>query len=70
MGGQINETVERRNFHGRSQQQGESLDDFLVSLRDLAKTCSDACSQKNIRDQIVVGLLDGDIVETLLREKT
>ena len=34
--GQINESVERRNFRQHSQQLGESFDDFLVSLRELA----------------------------------
>ena len=67
--GQINESVEHRNFRSRTQQQGESFDDFFVSLRELAKTCqvcSDACCQKNIRDQVIEGLLDGDTVENLL----
>ena len=70
--GQINESVERRNFRRRVQQEGETFDDFLVSLRELAKTCSfcsDQCTQKNIRDQIIAGLVDGDIVEDLLKEK-
>ena len=43
-----------------------------MSLRELAKTCnfcSDQCTQKNIRDQIIKGLLDGDTVEDLLKEK-
>ena len=70
--GQLNESVERRAFRRRTQQSGESFDDFLVSLRELAKTCnfcSDACMQKSWRDQIIEGLMDGDIVETLLREQ-
>ena len=69
--GHINETVERRNFRRRFQQSGESFDDYLISLRELAKTCkfcSDACMQKNIRDQIIEGLRDGDTVESLLQE--
>ena len=74
--GQINESVERRNFRRRVQQEGETFDDFLVSLRELAKTCSfwsEECTQKNLRDQIIAGLLDGDIVdiiEDLLEEKS
>ena len=71
--GQINESVERRTFRRRVQQPGESFDDFLVSLRELAKTCqfcSDQCTQKNIRDQIIEGLLEGDTVENLLKEKS
>ena len=70
--GQLNESVERRNFRRRAQQPGETVDDFLVSLRELAKTCnfcSDECLQKNIRDQIIEGLLDGDTVEDLLQAK-
>ena len=31
--------------------------------------CSDACTQKSLCDQIIEGLLDGDIVEHLLQEK-
>ena len=69
--GHINETVERRNFRQRYQHPGEPFDDFLVSLRDLVKTCnfcSDACVQKSLRDQIIEGLLDGDTIEALLQE--
>ena len=69
--GHVNKTVERRNFRRRTQQTGESFDDFLVSLRELVKTCnfcSDACTQKNIRDQIIEGLLHDDTVEDLLQE--
>lgn len=58
--GHVNESVERRTFHRRIQQPGEP---FLDSLWELAKTCkfcSDNCTQKNIRDQIIKGLLDGD----------
>ena len=72
MEGQVNESVERRNFRRRSQQTGESFDDFLVALRELAKTCkfwSEECTRKNIRDQIIEGLLDGDSTEDLLKEK-
>ena len=70
--GKINESVERRAFRSRVQQEGETFDDFLVFLRELAKTCAfcnDACTQKNICDQIIAGLADGEAVETLLKEK-
>ena len=70
--GHINESVECRNFRQRVQQPGESFDDFLVALRELAKTCkfcSDQCTMKSIRDQIIEGLTDGDTVEDLLKEK-
>ena len=68
--GQVNESVERRNFRQRQQQPGESFDDFLVALRELAKTCkfcSEECTKKNIRDQVIEGLLDGNTTEELLR---
>lgn len=64
--------MERRNFRRRVQQEGEIFDDFLVSLRKLAKTCNfcnKACANKNLRDQIIAGLVDGDAVEDLLKEK-
>ena len=53
MDGHINETMERHKFRHRTQQQGETFDDYLILLRELAKTCkfcSDACMQKSIRD--------------------
>ncbi len=61
--GQINETIERRNLRQRHQLTGETFDDFLVSLRDLAKTCNfcnNECLKRAIRDQIIEGLQDGD----------
>ena len=70
--GQLNESVERRTFRRRTQSPGESFDDFLVSLRELAKTCNfcnAGCSEKNLRDQIIEGLENGDTVEDLLKER-
>ena len=70
--GHINESVERRNFRRRSQQPGETFDYFVLALLELVKTCnvcSNDCTRKNIRDQIIEGILDGDTVEDLLQEK-
>ena len=70
--GLVNETVERRNFRRRTQQEGESFDDFLVALRELAKTCnfySNECVQKAIRDQIIEGLQDGEFIQELLQAR-
>ena len=70
--GHINESVERRHFRRRIQQPGESFDDFLLAFRELAKTCNfytNECIQKNIRDQLIEGILDGDTVENLLQIK-
>ena len=69
--GHLNETVKRRNFHLRKQQPGESFDNFLISLWELAKICSfcsEMCMEKNIRDQVIEGVYDGDTVEDLLQE--
>ena len=70
--GDINESVKQGNFQRRTQQPGESFDDFLLTLLELVKTCnfcSDACTHKNIRDQIIEGILNGDTVEDLLQQK-
>jgi len=68
--GHINETVERRNLCHCVQQLGESFDDFLIVLRELAKTCkfcSDVCMQKGFRDQIIDCLSDRNTIEELLQ---
>ena len=70
--GHINESVERHNFRRCVQQSGEAFDDFLVALHELVKTrnfCSSACMEKSIRDQIIEGILDGDIIEHFLQQQ-
>jgi len=70
--GHINESMERCRLQCRVQQPGESFDDYLVSLWELAKICnfcSEECSQKSIHDQIIEGLLDGDTIEELLKQQ-
>jgi len=60
------------DFHHRSLQPSKSFNGYLFSLIELVKIynfCSDACTQKTLRDQIIKGLLNGDIVEHLLQEK-
>ena len=42
--GHVNETVERRNFHRRVQQQGEPFNNLLIALQELVKLIS--CAQK------------------------
>ena len=70
--GTVNETVERKAFCKGRQQKGELLNDFLVSLRDLVRTCnycSEECTNKAIQDQIIQGISEGDTVKQLLREQ-
>ena len=43
------------------------FDDFLVSLCELA-TCNNDCLQKALRDQIIEGLLDGEIIRAFTSE--
>ena len=69
--GHRNESMEQHTLRRRIQQPGETFDDYLVALRELAKTChfcSEECAQKNIRDHITKGINDGDTVEHLLRQ--
>ena len=70
--GWINKTIERRNFRQRKLQSGESFDDYLMSLCELAKTCNfcnNECMQKALRDQIIEGLHDGGTIQELLQSK-
>ena len=68
--GRVNVTMENRNFRKRCQEKNEAFDDFLVSLRQLATTCefcNDNCRNRAIRDQIVEGHNDQDVVKQLLQ---
>ena len=45
-----------------------TFDDYLVSLRELAKTCNfNNCLQSNLRDQLVGGIIDPYTVRDLLK---
>ena len=64
--------MEQCAFRSRVQQEGETFDDFLVSLHKLTKTCNfcnNACTPENIHDQVISGLADGEGMEYLLKEK-
>ena len=53
------------------QQPGECFEHFLVCLHELGKMCNfyfADCTQRNIRDQIIEGLLDADTIKQLLKE--
>ena len=48
------------------------FDDFLIALCELIKTCkfcSDICTKKSLRDQIIEGLRDPETIEDLLKER-
>lgn len=61
--------VERFNFHSRTQHEGESVSDFLASLRKLAATCGfGQFLDEALRDRFVVGLRNQLIQQRLLQE--
>lgn len=68
--GQSNVVHQRRNFNLRHQDEGEMFDAFLSDLLELAKTCEFCvvCQDSLIRDRIIIGLRDGDIIDKLLEE--
>ena len=70
--GHINETMECHKFHRRTQQQGETFDDYLISLRELAKTCkfcSDACMQKVSETKSLRACMMGILWKTFYRSQ-
>ena len=71
MKGHTNIVVEHRNFLCRQQQLGERFDDFLTALRDLSRNCSfcSPCRETLLRDRIVIGTHDTEVVQRLLAEK-
>lgn len=64
------EIVENYKFHMRRQEEGESVDDYLIGLRKLAKNCGfgDYLS-KALRNQLVFGLRNKVAQNQCLRKK-
>ena len=70
--GQVNKRAERHKFHQRTQNQGESIADFVVSLRTLAATCqfpTEEIKEDLIVDQMIEGCHDQEVVKELLKKK-
>ena len=66
---QKNLTFERHIFNTRSQQQGESIDQYVTDLRKISSDCEFADLRDGlIRDRIVCGVRDDGIRARLLRE--
>lgn len=60
---------ERAKFYGRKQQVGESVEEFLRSLHQLAATCEFADKEEEaIRDRLVIGLHDTEVSQKLQLE--
>ena len=69
--GETNEIFERYKFNSRQQQNGESVDSYLNSLKILRKTCNfcDCMKDSLIRDRLVLGVLDERIRKRLFQER-
>ncbi|KAK3892407.1 hypothetical protein Pcinc_003741 [Petrolisthes cinctipes] len=68
---QRNIIVDRRDFYLRVQEAGESFDDFLCSLKEIANFCEfcDKCVDSQLRDRIVVGTSDELALKRMLENK-
>jgi hypothetical protein len=60
-----NVIYERSRLQQRRQQQGETVEEFYRSLKELARHCSYKDEDDQIRDRLVVGLLDSRLKEKL-----
>ena len=60
---------ERACFHRRSQPQWESVEAFVRHLYEIAEYCDFGIAKdEHIRDRIVIGILDGKVLQKLQLE--
>ena len=66
--GQTQEFFERFQFNRRNQESGESIDEYVSVLRNMAKACGfcDCMCELLIMDRILLGILDDKTREELL----
>lgn len=66
--GQTQEFFERFQFNRRSQESGESIDEYVSILRNMAKTCGfcDCMRELLIMDRLLLGITDDKTREELL----
>ena len=61
-----NVIYERARFNQRNEQSGQSSEEFIMALYNLAESCEyDALKEKMIRDWLVVGIRDLALSEKL-----
>ncbi|XP_049521582.1 uncharacterized protein LOC125944700 [Dermacentor silvarum] len=66
-----NIVYESANFHRRKQEPGESADNYVTALHELADRCEFAeFRDRMIRDRFMVGLEDAQLSETLQMDAT
>lgn len=56
---------ERAKFHMRIQKEGESVEVFVRTLYEIAEHCDFADKNEEIRDRLVIGILDKELSEKL-----
>lgn len=62
----VNIIHERARFYLRAQKQGESAEEYIRTLYELAETCRfGTVKLENIRDKLVIGILDKELSEKL-----
>ena len=63
--------VARYEFDNRSRQVGESVSDYVATLKHLASECkfSDVARAERLRDRLVSGIRDDKMLRDLLKEK-
>jgi RNase H-like domain found in reverse transcriptase/Reverse transcriptase (RNA-dependent DNA polymerase)/Integrase zinc binding domain/Integrase core domain len=65
----VNEIAETLKFNRRYQHQGESISEYIVELRSLARTCNFATFlDRQLRDRLVSGVYDKTLQNALLAE--
>ena len=67
---QRNIIIDRRDFLTRFQEPGETVDDFICGLKEIASFCDFChhCMDSRLRDSIVVGIQDEDARRRMLEE--
>ena len=56
---------ERARFHMRNQGQGESVEAFVRTIHEVAEHCKFKDKSEQIRDRLVIGILDKELSERL-----
>ena len=65
-----NVSYERYLFHNSVQQPHETIDKFVIKLKQLAETCTfGSLEDEMIRDMLVLGCQDNQALTKLFREK-
>ena len=69
--GQRNVIVDQRDFYSRIQEPGETFDDFLCAMKEIAIFCDiyDTCISNRLRDRIIVGTSDQEALKRMLENK-